>query len=115
MVLGHLLGVLEECVIVAAGISNKSIFATPFGRKVAAYNNKLYWANNQFSDCMATLFAYNTWKKQCSGDQVQQSILLLSRPKTCFKMWFIVSQKAIKGQFSCTSYAWSFDDFATLA
>merc|ERR1719376_630038 len=33
IVFGHLFGVLEECVIIAAGISNKSIFSVPFGEK----------------------------------------------------------------------------------
>ena len=34
IVLGHLFGVLEECIIIAAGISNKSIFSAPFGKKM---------------------------------------------------------------------------------
>ena len=70
VVFGHLLGVLEECVIIAAGISNKSIFATPFGRKVQAYSDKLYWSEKNMSDCMAVYNAYCTWKDKCAGDQV---------------------------------------------
>ena len=34
IVLGQLFNVLDECVIIAAGISNKSIFAMPFGKKM---------------------------------------------------------------------------------
>ena len=36
VVLGHLLDVLEEAVIVAAGLSGKSIFSVPFEDKVNA-------------------------------------------------------------------------------
>ncbi len=31
---GHLFGVLEECVVIAAGLSNKSIFAMPMEKKL---------------------------------------------------------------------------------
>lgn len=34
LVLGHLFNVLDECVIIAAGLSNKSIFTTPMEKKV---------------------------------------------------------------------------------
>ena len=33
IVYGHLFDVLEECVIIAAGLSHKSIFATPMEKK----------------------------------------------------------------------------------
>jgi len=89
VVFGHLFGVLEECVIIAAGISNKSIFASPFGRKVEAYSNKLFWANNQFSDCLATLFAYNTWKRCCSGDEIPKRA---SKEHWCNKRHLQLSQ-----------------------
>ena len=63
VVLGHLFDVLEEAVVVAAGLSGKSIFSVPFEDKVNAYANKLTWAKRSFSDCLAILNAYNDWSK----------------------------------------------------
>ena len=63
VVLGHLFDVLEEAVIVAAGLSGKSIFSVPFEDKVNAYANKLTWAKRSFSDCLAILNAYNDWSR----------------------------------------------------
>eukprot|EP00095_Tigriopus_kingsejongensis_P001771 maker-scaffold339_size202159-snap-gene-1.20 protein:Tk01771 transcript:maker-scaffold339_size202159-snap-gene-1.20-mRNA-1 annotation:"atp-dependent rna helicase tdrd9" len=63
IVFGQLFNVLEEAVIIAAGLSNKSIFATPMEEKIAAYACKLRWAQRTFSDCFAVLYAYTTWSK----------------------------------------------------
>ena len=68
-VLGHIFGVLEETVIIAAGLSGKPIFATPFDKRVEAYKGKLYWADGSFSDCVAILRAFQTWeRKKRRGD-----------------------------------------------
>lgn len=34
IVLGQILGVLDECIIISAGLSNKSVFSMPFGEKM---------------------------------------------------------------------------------
>jgi ATP-dependent RNA helicase TDRD9 len=65
VVYGHLFNVLEQCIIIAAGLSNKSIFSFPFDEKLKAYANKLMWSDQSFSDCMAVYLAYNTWKNKC--------------------------------------------------
>ncbi len=62
VIFGHLFNVLEESIIVAAGLSTKSIFAFPFDKKEKAYANKLLWSNKSFSDCLAVLLAYQVWK-----------------------------------------------------
>ena len=62
VILGYLFDVLEECIIIAAGLCNKSIFAFPFEKKLKAYANKLVWSNQSFSDCLAVLNAYSVWK-----------------------------------------------------
>lgn len=61
IVLGHLLDILEECIIIAAGLSNKSIFTTPFDQKLRAFANKLIWADRSFSDCLAVYLAFKVW------------------------------------------------------
>ena len=64
IVLGHILNILEECIIIAAGMSNNSLFAMPFGRKLKAFADKLCWSNKSFSDCLAILVAYQTWHRK---------------------------------------------------
>ncbi len=34
ILLGHVLGVFDECIVIAAGLSNKSIFSTPMDKKL---------------------------------------------------------------------------------
>lgn len=58
VVYGYLFNLLQESVIIAAGLSNKSIFTFPFDQKIKAYANKLMWSNRSFSDCLAVLLAF---------------------------------------------------------
>lgn len=62
VIFGYLFDVLEECIIIAAGLSSKSIFSFPFESKLQAFANKLLWSNHSFSDCLAVLNAYKVWK-----------------------------------------------------
>ena len=64
IVLGHIFNVLDECIIIAAGMSNNSLFSMPFGKKIKAYADKLCWADRSFSDCLAILVAYQTWYRK---------------------------------------------------
>ena len=69
IVLGHIFGVLEETIVIASGLSGKSIFAAPFDKRVEAYKGKLFWADGSFSDCLAILRAFQEWEsKKRSGD-----------------------------------------------
>ena len=64
IVLGHIFGVLEDMVIIAAGLNGKSIFSTFFSRKLPSYASKLHWANGSASDFVAILEAYKTWSRK---------------------------------------------------
>lgn len=64
IVLGHIFGVLEDMVIIAAGLNGKSIFSTFFSRKLASYTSKLHWAGGTASDFVAILQAYKTWSNK---------------------------------------------------
>ena len=68
VIYGYLFDVLEDCIIIAAGLSSKSIFAFPFDKKLTAYANKLQWSNQSFSDCLAVLNAYRIWKDKSMTD-----------------------------------------------
>jgi len=69
IVFGHIFNVLEDAIIIAAGLNGKSVFTAPFERKIQAYKNKLWWADRTFSDCFAILLAFKTWaQKHRRGD-----------------------------------------------
>ncbi|PSN47186.1 putative ATP-dependent RNA helicase spindle-E [Blattella germanica] len=61
IVLGHMFSVLEECIIMGAAMSLKSLFSTPFQERLLAYVSKLTWADSSCSDCISFLNAYKVW------------------------------------------------------
>ncbi|XP_076442541.1 ATP-dependent RNA helicase TDRD9-like [Babylonia areolata] len=63
MILGYVFGLLEECIIIGAALSLKSIFATPFQSRLEAFMHKFKWASGSLSDCQAILHAYRVWQK----------------------------------------------------
>ncbi|NXB69964.1 TDRD9 helicase, partial [Donacobius atricapilla] len=58
IVLGHVFGCLEECLIIAAALSLQNFFAVPFKKHVDAYRKKMFFAGNSRSDCIAILNAF---------------------------------------------------------
>ncbi|XP_051477823.1 ATP-dependent RNA helicase TDRD9 isoform X1 [Apus apus] len=62
IVLGHVFGCLEECVIIAAALSLRSFFGVPFQQNVDGYRNKLVFAGNNKSDCIAIVNAFKAWQ-----------------------------------------------------
>ncbi|XP_052744057.1 probable ATP-dependent RNA helicase spindle-E isoform X2 [Bicyclus anynana] len=61
IVLGYIFGCLEESIVMAAGMSVKNIFSSPFRERLNAYNSKLTWADGSMSDCIAMLNVYKVW------------------------------------------------------
>ena len=59
---GYVFNVLEECVIMAAGLASKNIFTANYQAKLKAYQVKMTWSEASFSDPMTILNAYQTWK-----------------------------------------------------
>ncbi|NWU46058.1 TDRD9 helicase, partial [Hylia prasina] len=62
IVLGHVFGCLEECLIIAAALSLRNFFAVPFKKHVDAYRKKMVFAGNSRSDCIAILNAFRAWQ-----------------------------------------------------
>ncbi|NXG70597.1 TDRD9 helicase, partial [Baryphthengus martii] len=62
IVLGHVFGCLEECLIIAAALSLRNIFTVPFKQHVDGYRNKLIFAGNSKSDCIAIVNAFKAWQ-----------------------------------------------------
>ncbi|XP_060080350.1 ATP-dependent RNA helicase TDRD9-like, partial [Ylistrum balloti] len=64
LILGHVFGLLEDCLIIAAALSLKSVFASPYKKHLEAYRHKLEWSAGSSSDCIAILNAYREWEKR---------------------------------------------------
>jgi len=47
----------------AAGLSSKNIFTSPYKQKLRAYLMKMVWADGTFSDPITILNAYQRWKE----------------------------------------------------
>ncbi|NXK11447.1 TDRD9 helicase, partial [Herpetotheres cachinnans] len=62
IVLGHVFGCLEECLIIAAALSLRNFFVVPFKKHVDGYRNKLSFAGHSKSDCIAIVNAFKAWQ-----------------------------------------------------
>ncbi|KAK2497836.1 hypothetical protein MC885_006939 [Smutsia gigantea] len=62
IVLGHVFGCLDECLIIAAALSLKNFFAMPFRQHLDGYRNKVYFSGNSKSDCIALVEAFRAWQ-----------------------------------------------------
>ena len=64
LLLAHVFGCLEECIVIAASLSVRSFFTRPFHVELKAYRSKMRWANNSLSDPIAMLNAYRDWYRE---------------------------------------------------
>ncbi|XP_019406703.1 PREDICTED: putative ATP-dependent RNA helicase TDRD9 [Crocodylus porosus] len=62
IVLGHVFGCLEECLIIAAALSLKNFFAMPFRQLFDGYRSKIIFSGNSKSDCIAFVKAFKAWQ-----------------------------------------------------
>ncbi|XP_050064006.1 probable ATP-dependent RNA helicase spindle-E [Aphis gossypii] len=58
---GYIFNILNEAIIMACGLSIKSIFSQPFNQRLEAYTQNLIWANYSCSDPIAYIGAYQSW------------------------------------------------------
>ncbi|KAF4089842.1 hypothetical protein AMELA_G00042910 [Ameiurus melas] len=61
IVLGHVFGCLEECIIIAASLSLKSFFAMPSLQQLPGYRSKLLFTQGVPSDLIAFVHAFKAW------------------------------------------------------
>uniref|UniRef100_A0A665WHP3 ATP-dependent RNA helicase TDRD9 n=1 Tax=Echeneis naucrates TaxID=173247 RepID=A0A665WHP3_ECHNA len=61
IVLGHVFGCLDECLIIAASHSLKSFFAIPSMQQLAGHRSKLAFARGTPSDSIAFVNAFKAW------------------------------------------------------
>ena len=62
LLIGYTFGVLEECLVIGACLSLKSIFSSSFLNDLKTYSNKMRWANDSSCDMLASLNAFKRWK-----------------------------------------------------
>nr|XP_060611008.1 ATP-dependent RNA helicase TDRD9 [Anolis sagrei ordinatus] len=63
IVLGHVFGCLDECLIIAAALSLNNFFSAPFRQHFDSYRNKMHFAGNSRSDCIALVDAFKEWQE----------------------------------------------------
>ncbi|XP_051008439.1 ATP-dependent RNA helicase TDRD9 [Acomys russatus] len=62
IVLGHVFGCLDECLIIAAALSLKNFFTMPFRQYLDGYRNKVHFSGSSKSDCLALVEAFKAWQ-----------------------------------------------------
>ncbi|XP_032882942.1 ATP-dependent RNA helicase TDRD9 [Amblyraja radiata] len=62
VVLGHVFGCLEECLIIAAALSLKNFFAIPYKQHLEGYRNKMEYSDGTLSDSIALVNAFKAWR-----------------------------------------------------
>ncbi|XP_021956127.1 ATP-dependent RNA helicase TDRD9 [Folsomia candida] len=61
IVLGHVLGCLDDAIIIAAGLHTKSPFSHPYTKKLESWLSKFDWSNGTYSDCLSLMSAFHDW------------------------------------------------------
>lgn len=61
IIIGYFFSVLDEAIIIGAGLNIKSIFRSSYQKKLDDYCHKLAWANGSGDDFIAILSAYKLW------------------------------------------------------
>ncbi|XP_063226308.1 probable ATP-dependent RNA helicase spindle-E [Bacillus rossius redtenbacheri] len=74
IILGFLYSVLDECIIMGAAMSLKSMFSSPFQERLKAYNSKLTWADGSCSDLISFLNAYQVWQNNIRQGYFERSV-----------------------------------------
>nr|XP_020446743.1 putative ATP-dependent RNA helicase TDRD9 isoform X2 [Monopterus albus] len=71
IVLGHVFGCLDECLIIAASHSLKSFFAIPLMQQLAGYRSKMAFARGTPSDSIAIVNAFKAWDASKKSGQLR--------------------------------------------
>ncbi|XP_070776590.1 ATP-dependent RNA helicase TDRD9 [Enoplosus armatus] len=71
IVLGHVFGCLDECLIIAASHSLKSFFAIPSMQQLAGHRSKLAFARGTPSDSIAFVNAFKAWHSSKKKGQLR--------------------------------------------
>lgn len=73
IIFGHIFGVLNDAIIMAAAMSLQNIFSSPFNERIKAYTSKLNWASGSFSDLIAYVHVYTVWEQNKYSNSMRTS------------------------------------------
>ena len=62
ILLGHAFGKLKEAIIIAAGLSTKTIFTCYFKSYLESFKAKWTWSEGWMCDCICILNVFNLWE-----------------------------------------------------
>ncbi|KAG7238509.1 hypothetical protein INR49_030782 [Caranx melampygus] len=71
IVLGHVFGCLDECLIIAASHSLRSFFAIPSMQQLAGHRSKLAFTRGTPSDSIAVVNAFKAWRSSKMKGQLR--------------------------------------------
>ncbi|XP_034077841.1 ATP-dependent RNA helicase TDRD9 [Gymnodraco acuticeps] len=71
IVLGHIFGCLDECLIIAASHSQKSFFAIPSMQQLAGHRSKLAFARGAQSDSISFVNVFKAWHSSKKKGQLR--------------------------------------------
>jgi ATP-dependent RNA helicase TDRD9 len=69
LIFGYIFNVLDDAIIIAAGLSLNSIFQNRYNKKMEDYKMKLKMANGSACDALTMLNAYKLWLNKAQGGQ----------------------------------------------
>lgn len=71
IILGHLFGVLEDAIIIAANMSVKDIFNIGFNELETTYHEKMHWSARSDCDNIACLNAFKVWRNDKANGRIK--------------------------------------------
>jgi len=96
IMLGYVFNMLEESIIMAAGLSSKNIFSSPYKEKLYAYLMKMVWADGTFSDPITILKAYEQWKEKSRSGEFRRPGQSEKKVERDWARSFYLELKALK-------------------
>ena len=64
IIFGWVFGVLEDCIVMAACLNDRGLFADPFNRRLESFEKRLEWAKGTCSDLLALLHVYQAFQEK---------------------------------------------------
>ncbi|XP_062595523.1 ATP-dependent RNA helicase TDRD9-like [Saccostrea cucullata] len=74
LIYGHVFGVLEECLIIGAAMSLKSLFSKPYKAHLDSYRHKLDWSRGSQSDSLAILNAFKEYEARKNMGEFRRGV-----------------------------------------
>lgn len=94
--LGYIFNVMDECIVMAAGLASKNIFTSSFDEKLRAYQVKMLWGEGCFSDPLTIMRAYSRWTTCHHEQQFKRSGQSMADREAAWAKSNFIQLRAIK-------------------